>query len=75
MKHIQAEIMDNINIAMLKERSYLNIAKKFCEIEREKSERIAGLYVLLVDICKIHDELFDLTDEAFINSGSLFVPK
>ncbi|MBQ1612292.1 MAG: hypothetical protein II085_02335 [Alphaproteobacteria bacterium] len=75
MKIKSVEKFDNINSIMLKEKSYLNIAKKFCEIEMEKSEQAADLYVLLIDLCNIHEELLDKVDEAFIEFECLFDPK
>ena len=78
MKNIEGkkiESLNNITDIILKEKSYLSIAKSFCENEMSKSEQLADIFNLISDINKIHDQLYETFDEFVINYISLTDPK
>lgn len=60
---------NNINDILVKEKNYLSIIMGYCESKMDSSEVAAEIYMIMSELCMLHEKLFDNVDDIIIDLG------
>ena len=60
---------NKVNELLLKENDYIQIMKGYCENQREDSESIARILLIINIICDLHETLTDDLDNLILSLG------
>lgn len=60
---------NNINDILIKERIYMNLLLGYCESKMDNSEEAAEIYLIMKEIKKLHEQLFEDVDDIIIELG------
>lgn len=60
---------NRVNELLLKENDYIQIMKGYCENQREESESIARILLIVNTICDLHETLSEDLDNLVLSLG------
>ncbi len=68
-KDSRIEDCEQLNILLLRQKSYLNIVKGYCENAMHNSEEAADIYTMIEKIRELHEKISDDIDNLIISIG------